>query len=244
MTALAAARTPNALDVVQLHIVKRRAVFLTPVLIVAAVFVVTTIIALALQRVGSSADTAEVIDGARQNPAVAWALSGFIVSLGVQGVATAFPFGLALGATRRTFTLGTLLTNAIIAAYLTAIFLVLLGLELATGHWFANVHLIDVYALGAGNPGLLVGITFLGGLALLSIGSLFGASYVRFSAYGPAGLGIGLGLVLALTLLVSAPSLPAFFAGFQLWWLAVFAIAVVIASSLGALAFLRSASVR
>jgi hypothetical protein len=244
MTALAASRTPSALDVVRLHIVKRRSVFVTPLFIVAAVFVVTTIIALALQRVGGSPDTADLIDGARQNPALAWAFSGFIVALGVQSVSTAFPFALALGATRRTFTLGTLLTNAVLAAYLTAIFLVLLALELLTGHWFANVHLVDVYVLGAGDVRLLVPITFLGALALLSLGSVFGASHVRFAAYGPAALGIGLGLVLALSLLLFAPALPAFFAAFQLWWLTVVAIGIVLTSSLGALAFLRSASVR
>jgi hypothetical protein len=244
MSTLAPPRTPGALDVVHLHIVKRRAVFVTPLLIVAAVFVLTAIIALALQRFADSPETAEAVDGARQNPAIAWALSGFIVSLGVQAVATAFPFALALGATRRTFTLGTLLTNGVIALYVTGIFLALLGLELLTGHWFAGIRLLDVYILGAGDARLLVPITFLGALSLLSIGSLFGASYVRYAAYGPAGLGVGVGLVLAVSVLLFAPALPGFFAAFQLWWLAVFAIAVVIASSAGTLALLRSASVR
>jgi len=245
MTAIAALPTavPRAVDVVALTTVRRRAVFATPLLIVAAVFVVTAILSLALQRFLGSGD-AEALDGARQNPAIAWALSGFVVALGVQGAATAFPLSLALGATRRVFTLGTLLTNLVIAAYFTGMFLALLGIELLTGHWFADIHLVDVYLLGAGDVRLMLPIVFLGTLTLLCIGSVFGASHVRFGAVGPSLLGLGSGLVLAIALLVGAPALSAVFAAFQLWWLVVAAVALVLASAAGILGFLRSASVR
>ncbi|WP_246854117.1 hypothetical protein [Naasia sp. SYSU D00057] len=240
----AVARIPSPVDVVRMHVVKRRAVFVTPLLIVAAVFVVTTIISLALQRLGTPMEDAAAADGARNNPAVAWALSGFVVSLGVMAVSTAFPFSLALGTTRRSFTVGTLLSNAVIAAYFTAIFVALLGLELLTGHWFAGIHLVDVYALGAGDVRYLVPIVFLGTLALMSIGSVFGAAWIRFAAPGAATLGVALGVGLALALLLAAPVLPDIAAAFRVWWLAVAAVAVIALASAGTLLFLRGASVR
>ncbi|HEY8589753.1 MAG TPA: hypothetical protein VIL55_09410 [Naasia sp.] len=235
---------PAPLDVVRLHLSKRYSMFVVPLFIVAGVFVVTAVIALAFQRLAAGADMADAIDGARQNPAVAWALSGFMVALGVQGVATAFPFSLALGTTRRTFTLGTLLTNGLIAVYVTAIFLALLGLELLTNHWFVGIHLVDVYILGAADPLQLAVIVFLGALTLLSAGSAFGAAWTRFGPTGAAVLGMGLGLLLALALLLLAPSLPDIAASFRAWWLAVAAGILIVAASLGTLLFLRGASVR
>lgn len=245
-------RSPGALDVLRLHTVKRRAVFGTPLIIIAAVFVITLIISLALQRSAAVSFTVdlgdgaspEATDGARHNPGIVWALSGFAVAIGVQHVASAFPLSLALGTTRRTFTLGALLTNAPVAAYFTALFLVLLGLELATHHWFVDLHLVDVYVLGAGDVRLLVPIVFLGALALLSIGSAFGASHVRFGARGPAAVGIASALLLATAILSAAPSLVEIAAAFELWWLAVSAVATIVLASAGTLAFLRRASVR
>ena len=60
--------------------------------------------------------------------------------------------------------------------------LVLLGLELATNHWFMGLYVLDVYATGSGNP-LILGLGgFLGTLFCLTVGGLFGAVWVTQAA--------------------------------------------------------------
>jgi len=236
---------PSPLDVVRLQLAKRLAVFGVPLIIIGFVFLGTAIISLAIMRVtGGGGTSAGAVDGARFNQGMVWALSGFMVALGVQGVSTAFPFALALGATRRTFTLGTLLSNVVIAAYVTVVFTALLGLELLTGHWFVDIYLVDVYLLGAGNVAILMPAVFLGTLAMLAVGSLFGSAWIRFGAKGAGGLGLLLGLTLALTLLVLAPAIPDIARAFQTWWLVVIAVAMILGSAIGSVLFLRGASVR
>lgn len=236
---------PTPADVTRLQLTKRGAVFGLPLLIIGGAFVLTAIITLAIARITGDmgANHPDAIAGARSNQGIVWALSGFMVALGVYG-ATAFPFALALGTTRRTFTLGTLLANTVIAAYVTAIFVALLGLELLTGHWFVNIYLVDVYLLGAGDVRILLPAVFLGALSLLSAGMLFGAAWVRYGVKGAGGLGLALALLFALGLLLLAPALHDIAAAFQVWWLAVAAVVLIAASSAGALLLLRGASVR
>ncbi|MBC7591561.1 MAG: hypothetical protein H7226_11040, partial [Salinibacterium sp.] len=44
--------------------------------------------------------------------------------------------------------MGTLLWDAITAAYIAVTFAVLNEIELATNHWFAGFHIFDTYVLG------------------------------------------------------------------------------------------------
>ncbi len=69
--------------------------------------------------------------------AAAAPLWAFLV-VGVQALTMSFPFSQALGATRRDFHIGTLLTAALTAAMLALIYLVIALLEKATNGWGVN----------------------------------------------------------------------------------------------------------
>lgn len=229
---------------VALHLNKRQDTFVIPLYITGVVALISVVIAALFWRAGSVPGTAEWVQGARANPGVAYALPGFLVYLGVQSVATTFPLALTLGATRRAFVAGTLSWAVITSAYLAGIFGALLMLELATGHWFAGVHIFDVHVLGAGELRRLLPTVFLAALALLAVGGVFGASWVRYGARGPQLLGLGVAVSLIGALAVAMPSVGTILAAFQLWWLAIAAVVVITVSGTGSWLFLRAASVR
>ena len=230
--------------VTKLQLNKLGSFALTPLSILAIVMVISVVINLALQRSGLDPNNPEYAVGARSNAAIAWSLPGFLIYYGVQAVSTTYPLALALGTTRRNFILGTFLANALQSAYIALLLLVLLGVELATGHWFSSSYVLDTYVMGAGNPGKLLAIAFLGVLSCLTVGGFFGAIWVRFGPKGPAIVGLVLGLAAALTVLIIAPSIGEIWASITGVGLAV-AACVVLAAALVATWFaMRRASVR
>ena len=231
--------------VTRLHLNKLGTYAMTPPLILAIVMVVSIVIQLAIQRAGSlDVHSAEYIASARYNSSVLWSLPGFLVYYGVQAVATTYPFGLALGATRRNFILGTVLANAVQSLYVAVLLLVLLGVELVTNHWFLGIYVLDTYVLGEGNPAILFGAAFVGTLFFLTIGGVFGAVWVRFGPKGPLIMGLALGLVLALTLLAIAPRLGEIFAGLSFGWVGLVSVVIMLVALIGTWFAMRRASVR
>ena len=230
--------------VIRLHLNKPSTMFVAPLTIVLLVLVMSAIIALALQRGGLDPNDPGYAVGARYNSGMMWSLPGFLVYYGVQAVATTFPFATATGSTRRSYVLGTAIANLIQAAFITAVMLVLLGIELATGHWFMNVYALDVNGLGAGNPLVLAPVVFLGTFTLLSIGGLFGAIWLRFGPKGPAVLGLLLGLAVALSVLLLAPQLGEIIPAITGGILAGIAVAVAAVALIGTWLSMRRTSVR
>ncbi len=229
---------------VKLHLNKREDTFLLPLYITATVALISIVISLLYWRSGSLPGTQEWIQGSRANPGIAYGLASFLVYFGVQSVASTFPFALTLGATRRSIVAGQLLSAMLASAYLSVVFAVLLLLELATGHWFVGFYIFDVNVLGAGELTRLLPTVFLATLALLSVGGAFGASWVRYGAKGPVLIGTAVALTLIIALAVAVPWAEAILAAFELWWLAIAAIAVIATSATGTWLLLRSASVR
>jgi hypothetical protein len=236
-----AVRGATPLDVLRLHYAKRQMMFGVPMYILVGVLVVSAIIALAIARSGVAAGD---LQGTRNNGGIFWSMIGFMVYMGVQSVATTFPLALSLGSTRRAFTLGTLLSHAALAAYVTAATLVLFAIEKLTDQWFFGFYLVDVYILGGGDLGRLIAIQFLTILTALSVGAAFSAVWVRFGNRGTTLLGISLAIVLALGLLLVVPYAADIIPAFQLWWLAVAAVLVIAASAVAQYVCLRRAAVR
>ncbi|ACZ29454.1 hypothetical protein Xcel_0415 [Xylanimonas cellulosilytica DSM 15894] len=229
---------------VALHLNQRTKTFLVPLWIAAIVGVVSVLIALIFWRSGSQPGSAEWVQGSQSNPGVIYALGGFLVYFGVASVATTYPFALTLGSTRRAFVAGTLVWQAIVAAYVAVVFLVLSVVELATNHWFVGFYVFDIHALGAGDPGRLLPTVFLGVLSFLAVGAVFAAAWVRFGPRGPQLLGLGVFVTLGIGLAVIIPDIAGIAAAFELWWLAIAAGAVVVLASLGTWLLLRSAVIR
>ena len=228
----------------RLHLNQRRGTFLVPLWIAAIVGIVSVIIALIFWRGGSEPGTAQWIQSSQSNPGIIYALGGFLVYFGVASIASTYPFALTLGSTRRAFVAGTLVWQALVAAYVAVVFLALDLIEIATNHWFIGFYVFDIFVLGAGDPWRLLAIVFLGVLAFLAIGAVFAAAWVRFGVRGPQLLAIGLVVVLGLGIAILVPEFAAIFAAFQLWWLAIAAAAVIVLASLGTWLFLRSAVIR
>ena len=231
-------------SVVKLHLNRRVVALLVPLFIVAVVVVISILISLLAWRGGSQPASPAWINASRNNTGMLFSFAGFLVSMGVASAATTFPFALALGSTRRAFTLGTLAWNILQAAYLTVVFAVLTLLELATGHWFAGFYIFDITILGAGDLTKLIPIVFLSVLALLSIGGAFGASWVRFGARGPQVIAAVAAILIIVGLIIVIPSASVLIANFALWWLAVAGAVLVVIAMVGIWLPLRTATVR
>lgn len=230
----------TAVDVLRLHFSQRKMLLTTPPAIMGIVFVITAIIAVIFWRIGSDPASVEWATNSRNNAAVMWALPGFFGWLGVQTVSLTFPFALSLGSTRRSFVAGTVLTHITLSLYVTAMLLVLLGIELATNHWFFGIYMADVYILGSGNPLQLAATAFLGTFVVLSVGGVMAAAWVRLGALGPTALAAATVVALGLVVIALVPV----FDQFQVWWLAVAAVLATTLSVAGQYLFLRTASVR
>jgi hypothetical protein len=231
--------------VVRLQLVRRTTWFLVPLVIMLVAGVATVIIQLAIQRAtGMSPTSPGYADSARNNPALAWSVSGYLVATGVASVSSVFPLAASLGTTRRGFAAGTLLTHALVSAYLAVVAASMLGLELLTGHWFVGIYVFDSAVLGAGNVAVLLLVMFLGSLTAFTVGAVFGGVWLRFGPRGPLSVAVVAVLVLAGLLLVLAPSLVDIAGAFQVWWLAVGGVALVLVAAGGTTLSLRGASVR
>ena len=90
----------------------------------------------------------------------------------------------------------------------------------------------------------LIPIVFLGSLTCLMIGAAFGASWIRFGARGPQLVAVGFAVVILVALIIIIPGANSIIAAFQLWWLAIAAVVLVLVASAGSALFLRSATVR
>jgi hypothetical protein len=229
---------------VRLHLAKRDLTFLVPVVITLVVAAVSVLISVLFWRSGSTPGSDSWIAGSQSNMGIAWSLPGFLVYLGVQSVATTFPFALALGSTRRSFVAGTLTWWVGVSAYVTVLLALLTVLEITTGHWFAHLYIFDVTALGGGDFALLVPIAFLGTLTSLAIGGLFGAGFVRFGSRGPIAIAVVLAVAILLALILGVPAAAQIAAAFEPWWLAVLAVGIIAVSAVGTWLMLRPASVR
>jgi hypothetical protein len=229
---------------VKLHLNQREHTFLIPLSIIGMVSVISVLVSLIFLRSGSVPGSTGWIAGSQSNPGILYGLAGFLIYMGVASVATTFPFALTLGATRRAFVAGTLIWYAFTALYIAVILAVLAAIEVATGHWFAGFYIFDVYVLGAGDIGRLLVIVFLGVLAALTAGGVFGAAWLRFGTRGPQLIAVGVGLAVAVALIVIVPEAAAILAAFQLWWLAVAAGGVILLAAAGSWLLLRPAVVR
>lgn len=234
----------RALQVLKLHYIKRYMMFIVPATIMALVVIVTILIALIAQRLGVDTSSQEWIDGVKQNGGAIWSFPGFFVYLGVQAISTTFPFGMALGTTRRAYALGSAMFFIVQSAYVALLGLVLFGLEKLTHGWFVHGYVFDVLMLGNGNVGKLMLMLFSISFLALSVGAVFGALFVKAGTKGPLMLAIALVLVIAVLLLILAPQLGAIFRAATIPGIAGVLVALAAVATLGQYIGLRSASVR
>ena len=231
-------------SVIKLHLTKRMYVFGVPPAILGVVIAITMLITVGMMRFGVDTSSAEYLEGIRYNSGVLWSLPGFLMYLGVQAVSTTFPFGMSLGTTRRSYSLGTAAYFAIQAAYVAVVGAALYGIELATGHWFINSFVFDVSLLGDHNVWAVAATLFTLTFFSLSLGGLFGALYVKAGSRGPLILAVALGLCVIALLVILAPHLGTIAGALTRWSVLGIALIISVAAVIGEYFSLRTATVR
>lgn len=234
----------RVLNVTRLHFNKPEVSLAVPLYIIGLVLVISWIIAAIIIRAGAEPGAASYGDDMRNNLGMVWSLPGFLVYLGVQAVATTFPYALALGTTRRAYVTGTAIANLLLSVYITVILAALLAIELATGHWFFGAYALDNFAFGSGSFGVLIPTVFLGAFVSLSLGGAFGAVWVRFGSKGPTVLALALGLILVIALLILVPQFGEIIAAFTRPRAALGAVALAVIAVLGTWLCMRRTAVR
>ncbi len=233
-------------SVLKLHLTKRGYVWGIPASILGLVIVITILITIAMSRfaAGVGGQELEWAESAQQNPGVLFSLPGFLVYLGVQAVSTTFPYGMSLGTTRRSYSLGTALYFAFQSAYLGLLAMVLYGVELATNHWFFGAPTFDVTALGGGNVFAVGATVFTVTFLSLSIGGLFGGLYVKSGSRGPLIFGLALALTVVILVVILAPHMLTIAAALTRWSVLGIAVGLAVAAVIGEYFALRTATVR
>jgi hypothetical protein len=166
----------------RLYLSNKTYVVAVPVITLAAMVVISVLIALVMGIVVGLPLPAEAEEGFRNNVGSLTALPGFLISLGALAVNRNFAMALAFGSTRRDFWCGTALgfTATSVVTALAAV--VLLALEKATHGWFVHAHAFDVAAMGNGNYLKTFAMTLMLALLSLFLGALFGTVFRAFGA--------------------------------------------------------------
>ncbi|MGD0702560.1 MAG: hypothetical protein ABSA02_22100 [Trebonia sp.] len=108
----------------------------------------------------------------------------FFLVIGVNSIGRSLPFGLALGASRRSFYAGTALLGLALAVADGLVLTALAAIERATGGWGASMHFFRVAYILDG-PWYLTWLTSFVALALLFVwGMWFGIVYRRWNLAG------------------------------------------------------------
>ena len=168
--------------VVKLHFANPWPILITPWMIMGFIFAVNLIIWWIITSVASPADAGDVVDGFQYSGA-----SGFVfvymMVVAVMSMSQTFAFALGFGATRRDYYLGTALTFVVLTAIYTAGFVVLGAIERATNGWglggrmFTPMYFGDQWYVQAFAVAALL-------LFFFFVGSISGAIYVRYKAFG------------------------------------------------------------
>ncbi|GAA4186424.1 hypothetical protein GCM10022288_09960 [Gryllotalpicola kribbensis] len=115
---------------------------------------------------------------------------------GIQLMSVSFAYAVGLSSTRRDFFLGTALWFLLHAAQFTVGVVVLSYVEQWTNGWGVDGHVFQTIYFGTGPLWQRLFTVFFGLIGVLFLGSIFGAVFVRWRAYGL--YAVGAVLVLAL----------------------------------------------
>jgi hypothetical protein len=203
-----------------------------PVITLAAMVLISVLIALMMGIVVGLPLPASVEDGYRSNVMSLTALPGFLVSMGALAVNRNFAMALAFGSTRRNFWTGTALGFGATALVTAVTADVLLVLEKVTHGWFVHAHAFDVVALGSGSYTKAFGMTFVLSLLSMFLGALFGTVFRAFGTVPTTVTAITLGVVLIGLIALGVwqrVRVIAFLADWGLWAVVAMVAALVVA---------------
>lgn len=189
MTAIAPTARPlgrRLWNVVRLHVANPFTIFVTPLLVVSAIFAVNWMIWWIIRTLSPDdpGSVADVSAGFQYSGATLW-IFVYMMVIAIQAMNLSFSFALGFGSTRRDFIVGTGLTFAGLSAIYAIIYILLAGIETWTGGWGVGGAMFNSIYFGIDSPWWLrLFHVFALMLFFFAIGSAFGAIYVRFKARG------------------------------------------------------------
>lgn len=161
------------LHVARYHLVDRRQYIAVPPAIMAFVFLVSLVVFAVVP----------VPDGHAYTGAMTW-VWGFLLVHGIFSVTRSLPFGLALGLSRRSYFLGTILLATGVSAVYALVLTLLQVVERATGGWGFYLHFFRIAWILDG-PWYLSWLTSFVVMAFLYVyGMWFGLVYRRWDITG------------------------------------------------------------
>lgn len=232
-----AASAPSAIDrvwrVVRLHYANRWNSILVPLGVAAGIFAVYLIVqGIINYSTGMNADS-----GQGYSTGLVYFLP-YQVVFAVQAMNLTFAYALGMSSTRRDFSYGTWLMFLIQSAAFAVVFTAMSYLEQWTTGWGLHASIFRSVIYGSGDVGQRLLTFFAGVLVFQCIGSVFGAAYVRWRAYGmyvlsAAFVVVILGAVALITFTDSWPAVGRWFgevgpSGFAAWLLVPAALFAVI----------------
>jgi hypothetical protein len=172
----------------------------------------------------------------------------FLFAAGLTSANRSLPFGLALGVSRRSYYLGTVLLGVILAAVDGLVLAALQAIERSTGGWGISMHFFQVPYILSG-PWYLTWLTSSVCLGLLFLyGAWFGLVFQRWSliglaAFGTAQAAVVTAGVLAVTWTHAWTSVGHFFTTLSAAGLTGVLAALAVGLAAGGLAMIRRATV-
>lgn len=172
--------------IARLHVANPFTLFGTPLLVLAVIFAVNWTIWWVIRSVtpGDPQSIQDVSEGFQYSGASLWVFV-YMMVVAIQAMNLTFPFALGLGSTRRDFLAGSLLTFLGLSVAWALLYVVLAAIEEATGGWGMGGAMFSSIFFGVD---VAWGVRLFHLFALLvfffSLGSAFGAMYVRWRARG------------------------------------------------------------
>lgn len=231
-------------SVVRMHLSRVFTAVLMPVFLSVGVVAAMIIVVAAINAAGVDTRSTAFADGMSTNGGITFTLMGFLIALGVTSATACFAFATSLGVTRRHYVAGTAAFFMIQTVLVTALLSLLLLLEKITDHWFIGARALDVVTLGSGDWGRFLVIVSLGVLMCLSLGALFGASWLRFGMRGPLIIAGAVVVLLAVGVFLAIPRFAEIMAALTFAVVPAVFLVVTAVALIGAAAFLSRASVR
>jgi len=222
MTAIAPAARPLSRrlgNVIRLHMANPFTIFLTPLLVVSAIFAINWMIWWIIRTLtpNDPDSVANVSAGFQYSGATLW-IFVYMMVIAIMAMNLTFSFALGFGSTRRDFIVGSGLTFMGLAAAYSVVYILLAAVEAWTGGWGVGGSMFNSIYFGIDSPWWLrLFHVFALFVFFFAIGSAFGAMYVRYKARGLilffSVLSIGiLGGAALLTVSGSWPAVGTFFA--------------------------------
>lgn len=174
----------RVLPVARLLVANPWTTLVQPWLVLGVIFAANWLLWAIITATTSGDDRRDTLDGFQYSGAVFYVFVYMLV-VGVQAMNASFPFAMGLGASRRDFYLGTLLTFGGLSAVYAVGLTVLASLEDATGGWGLGGRLFAPVYFGADAWwGERLWLYLVGLLCCFIVGSSLGAVFVRWGSNG------------------------------------------------------------